>query len=99
MDPHDRLRSFAIGLALSAIAWTIPEVRAAEGQEASADPGSWKCSASGLANAEYDGSGSAYIHLGRYRSGHRYPVKLNEARTEASGTTADGTPFKCIRVR
>lgn len=61
------------------------------------DGAKWECSANGLVNSTYDGSDSAYVHLQGFSSGGNYPVKLNEQRTEAMGTTANGTPFKCVR--
>ena len=60
--------------------------------------GNWTCSASGLASAKYDGSGSAYVHLSGFQTGDSYPVKLNDAKTEAAGTTANGTPFTCKKA-
>lgn len=57
--------------------------------------GSWQCSADGLVNAHYTGGDSAMIHLQGFSSGGQYPVKKNGQGTEASGTTANGTPFVC----
>ena len=62
------------------------------------DGGSWTCSATGMVSAKYDGSGYAYIHLSGFQSGGSYAVKLNDAKTEASGVTANGTPFSCKKA-
>lgn len=59
----------------------------------------WKCEANGLADSQYDGSGNAYVRLSRYGRGSYYSVTLNSDRTEASGVTGDGTPFKCVVLR
>lgn len=60
--------------------------------------GTWKCSAKNLANASYDGGSSAYIHLAPYGRGHDYPV-TKRGRNKVIGTTSNGTPFVCRRVR
>lgn len=60
--------------------------------------GSWQCAANGLVNAHYTGGASAMIHLQGFSSGGQYPVKMNEQGTEASGTTANGTPFVCKKL-
>ena len=59
--------------------------------------GDWKCSAKGLVNSYYTGGYKAMIHLEGYSSGGSYEVIKNAAGTEATGTTANGTPFKCVR--
>lgn len=60
-----------------------------------ADNGKWTCAANGLVSASYNGSASAYVHLAGFSSGSTYPVKLNDAKTEATGVTGNGTPFVC----
>lgn len=62
------------------------------------DGAQWTCSANGLVSARYDGAAQAYVHLAGFTSGGYYPVKLNEAKTEASGVTANGTPFSCKKA-
>ena len=59
--------------------------------------GSWKCSAKSLQNYSYNGGSFANIHLRGYSYGGDYKVTLNKNHTIATGTTSDGTPFKCIR--
>jgi hypothetical protein len=59
----------------------------------------WSCTANGLINANYNGSDYAQIHLQGYSTGGSYKVTLNEQRTEATGTTANGTPFKCMKAK
>jgi hypothetical protein len=59
----------------------------------------WKCSANGLLTAGYDGGEMAYIHLQGFASGHNYEVSLNAQRTEATGTTRNGTPFVCTKSK
>jgi hypothetical protein len=61
------------------------------------DKTAWSCSANGLVSAQYNGSSHAYIHLSGFSSGGQYAVKLNDAKTEATGVTANGTPFKCVK--
>ena len=63
--------------------------------ERPAAPKTWKCTASGLVNASYDGGDSAYVHLVGFSSGGTYPVTRNKAGTVATGTTANGTRFTC----
>lgn len=62
------------------------------------DGATWKCSAKGLVNANYNGSSMAMIHLQGYGSGGSYRVEKNAAGTEAKGVTADGTPFVCAKA-
>ena len=57
----------------------------------------WGCAAKDLVSARYDGSEHALIQLAGYSSGTSYKVTLNDARTEATGTAGNGTPFKCIK--
>ncbi|MGE0348061.1 hypothetical protein [Hydrogenophaga sp.] len=88
MNSHRRLSLFGVLAILGGIS-------------ACAAPGSganWTCSANGLITSRYDGSGQAYVHLSGFTSGGHYPVKLNEAKTEASGVTANGTPFTCKKA-
>lgn len=61
------------------------------------DGASWKCSAQGLITSYYTGSDSAMIHLQGFSSGGNYKVTKNAQGTEAAGTTANGTPFKCVK--
>ncbi len=61
------------------------------------DGASWKCSAQGLINSHYTGLDSAMIHLQGFSSGGSYTVAKNAQGTEATGTTANGTPFKCVK--
>lgn len=63
-----------------------------------ADAG-WTCSAQGLVNSYYTGSDTAMIHLQAYSSGGSYQVKKNAQGNEATGTTADGTSFKCVKLQ
>lgn len=63
------------------------------------DGGNWTCSAKGLVNSYYTGGFNAMIHLEGYSSGGTYEVTKNAEGTEATGTTANGTPFKCIRKK
>ncbi len=55
----------------------------------------WKCEANEIANYEYNGESTAYIHLGSYSCGNDYSVTLNADKTIAKGTTGDNTPFIC----
>lgn len=55
----------------------------------------WACSAKDLVSARYDGTEFAFVHLSGFQSGAQYKVRLNDARTEATGTTGNGTPFTC----
>jgi hypothetical protein len=55
----------------------------------------WVCSAPGLVSASYDGGQSAYVHLTGFNRGGTYPVEMNKAKTQATGTTANGTKFVC----
>ena len=61
------------------------------------DGSAWQCEARGLVSANYDGTSYAYVHLQGYSQGARYKVELNEAMTEATGTTGNGTPFTCMK--
>lgn len=62
------------------------------------DSAVWGCAAAtDLVSARYDGSEHALIHLAGSSSGTVYQVTLNDARTEATGTAGNGTPFKCIK--
>ena len=61
------------------------------------DGGAWTCTAKDLVSARYDGSEYASVHLSGYQSGSSYKVTLNSARTEATGTTGNGTPFTCVK--
>jgi hypothetical protein len=53
----------------------------------------WSCSAKGLVDYSYDGTGCATIHLSGYSYGNCYPVTLKGKL--ASGVTTNGTPFIC----
>ena len=59
----------------------------------------WICRAENLITAKYDGSGWAFVHLQGYRTGGSYRVKQNEQGTEATGKTADGTLFTCVKTK
>jgi len=63
------------------------------------DGANWKCVATGLVNATYDGSDSAMIHLQGYSSGGYYQVTKNAEGTEAKGITKNGTPFTCVKSK
>ncbi len=55
----------------------------------------WTCTAEGLAEFRYDGSGWAFIRLSAYSSGHQYRVTKDETGDIAKGNTQDRTPFVC----
>ena len=55
----------------------------------------WKCTADKIVEARYKGKKRAYIHLEPYGKGDWYGVKLNDAKTEATGKTGNGTTFVC----
>jgi hypothetical protein len=57
--------------------------------------GGWTCTAPGLVSFQYTGGATAYIHLSAFPTGGTYAVTLNAAKTQASGTTANGTRFVC----
>ena len=59
----------------------------------------WQCSAQGLLDSSYHGGNTANIHLQGYPQGGDYWVKLNDQQTEATGTTANGTPFTCTKMK
>jgi len=63
------------------------------------DGATWKCTAHGLVNSYYTGSDSAMIHLQGFSSGGSYKVTKNAQGTEATGTTANGTPFTCVKTK
>lgn|GEM_PF-2056655 len=73
-------------------------VLAIAGCAASGDGATWTCTANGLISASYNGSDYAQVHLQGYTTGGSYKVALNAPRTEAAGTTANGTPFKCVKA-
>jgi hypothetical protein len=52
-----------------------------------------------MVNSYYYGSDTAMIHLQGYSSGGNYKVAKNAQGTEATGTTANGTPFTCVKAR
>lgn len=72
---------------------------AVSGCATSGDGASWKCSAQGLINAYYDGSEYAQIQLQGFNSPGRYKVTKNAQGTEATGATANGTAFKCVKAQ
>ncbi len=78
---------------------TIVTTVAVSGCATTGDGSSWQCSAEGLINAHYTGSDRAMIHLQGFSSGGSYKVSKNADGTEATGTTANGTPFKCVRLQ
>ena len=55
----------------------------------------WTCTAEGLAEFRYDGSGWAHIRLAAYLAGGNYRVSKDTTGDVASGVTADRTPFVC----
>ena len=59
----------------------------------------WQCTADGLAEADFNGGQTARIRLAGYRRGSDYPVTFNADKTEAKGTTGDGTPFTCVKQK
>jgi hypothetical protein len=63
------------------------------------DRSTWKCTADGLVDSMYSGGDYAYIHLQGFSKGGDYKVQLNDQKTVATGTTANGTPFTCTKVR
>jgi len=71
------------------------EAAVAQSAKPAAAAKSWKCTASGLVTASYDGGDSAYVHLTGFSYGGTYPVTKNKAGTVATGTTANGTKFTC----
>lgn len=58
---------------------------------------SWVCSASGLVNSHYTGGSTALIHLQGFSSGGNYPVTKSADGSVATGTTANGTAFQCVK--
>ena len=67
---------------------------------ACASPGSgssWGCTASGLVNSHYTGGDSALIHLQGFSSGGNYAVTKSADGNVATGTTANGTAFQCVK--
>lgn len=70
------------------------------GLSACAAPGSgqpWECTASGLVNSHYTGGDSALIHLQGFSSGGNYAVTKSADGNVATGTTANGTAFQCVK--
>ncbi len=55
----------------------------------------WTCTAEGLAEFSYDGSGWARIRLSAYATGGNYRVTKDETGDIAKGVTQDRTPFVC----
>ncbi len=86
------MRTFKFSLVVLAIA-------AVSGCATTGDGANWKCSAQGLVNSYYSGSGSAMIHLQGFSSGGNYSVTKNALGTEATGTTANGTSFVCVQSK
>jgi hypothetical protein len=76
---------------------TILAIATVSGCATTGDGSSWKCSAQGLVNSYYTGTDSAMIHLQGVSYGGSYNVTKNTQGTEATGTTANGTPFKCVK--
>lgn len=58
---------------------------------------SWKCEAQNMGNYHYTGGDTAMIRLSQFSTGDRYKVTKNPEGTVATGTTANGTPFKCTK--
>ncbi len=86
------MRTFKFSLVVLTIA-------AISGCATTGDGANWKCSAQGLVNSYYTGSDSAMIHLQGFASGGNYNVIKNAQGTEATGTTANGTPFACVKSK
>ncbi|MGB9495225.1 MAG: hypothetical protein WCA83_10535 [Azonexus sp.] len=63
------------------------------------DGSKWTCTAPGIMNSSYDGSGFAFVQLQGFANGHSYEVVKNSQGNEATGTTANGTRFVCKKVR
>lgn len=59
--------------------------------------GAWACSSSGLVNSHYTGGDTALIHLQGFSSGGNYPVTKSADGNVATGTTANGTAFQCVK--
>lgn len=79
--------------------WSIVLMAAASaGCATTGDGSSWKCSANGLVSSYYTGSDKAMIHLEGFSSGGNYLVTKNAQGTEATGNTANGTPFTCTKL-
>jgi hypothetical protein len=62
------------------------------------DGAKWTCSAAGLVSANYDGSEYANVQLQGFSRTSPYKVTLDAQRTKATGTTANGTPFTCVKA-
>lgn len=58
----------------------------------------WECSAPSMINSFYTGGSYAMIHLSEFATGGSYKVKLNEQGNTATGTTANGTAFRCVKL-
>lgn len=63
------------------------------------DGETWKCTAQGLVNSYYTGSDSAMIHLQGFSSGGSYKATKNAQGTVATGITANGTPYTCVKTK
>ena len=81
------------------LAVAILMVTAIAGCATPGDGAKWNCSAKGMVNSYYYGSDTAMIHLEGYSSGGNYKVTKNAQGTEATGTTANGTPFTCVKAQ
>ena len=88
-------RAITVSTFAALILVTAVSAASAQTAKAPAAPKTWKCTASGLVNASYDGGDSAYVHLSGFSYGGTYPVTRNKAGTVATGTTANGTKFTC----
>lgn len=62
------------------------------------DGADWKCSAQGLVSSKYTGGEHATIQLQNFTSAGTYKVTKNAQANEATGTTANGVPFKCSKT-
>jgi len=67
------------------------------GSSLGASANNWTCSAQNMQSFKYDGGATAYIHLAPYSYGGDYPVAMNKAKTQATGKTANGTTFTCVK--
>jgi hypothetical protein len=48
-------------------------------------------------NSRYTGGDTALIHLQGFSSGGNYPVTKSADGNVATGTTANGTAFQCVK--
>jgi hypothetical protein len=65
----------------------------------SSEVGTWKCSANGLVNSHYAGGDTAMIQLQGFSSGGQYMATKSVDGSTATGTTANGTAFNCVKTK